>query len=102
MLIGEVEEVTEAFTTHAAQRHGANQDFSAQIDSKLERAVFVSPDKAYIGDEYSQPADDAIHVSGTGVLIQRFFDQDPALFGAAAGGGTPTCKCGTRGVPPLH
>jgi hypothetical protein len=80
---------------HAAQRHGAAEP--ADVNSKLKNVVYVSPEVAYIGDSYEhEPGTGTIHVTGGGIVVQRFASSDPTLHGAdAAGGALIECKCGS-------
>jgi hypothetical protein len=90
-LVGAIDEITEAFLAHAAQRHNADRDLTNEIDAKLQNAVYVSPNKAYIGDDYERVGEDAIHVPGAGMVIQKYAGGDAAS--DRGSGVTLSCKC---------
>jgi len=95
LLVGGVDEVTQAFVAHAAQRHASEEDITDRVDAKLQSAVFVSADRAYIGDAYTQRTDGTIAFDGPGVVIQRFFGESVTFedTGGGTSGGTLTCRC---------
>jgi hypothetical protein len=96
MLIGTADDIVEAFAAHAASRHGRGTHYASQAESKLQNAVYVSPDKAYIGDQFEHtPGTDTVHIPGAGAVIQLCAPADPAS--NAPGGVTLTCKCSPSG-----
>jgi hypothetical protein len=94
LFVGDTEEVVQAFTDHAARTHGGQSDIARDaIDAKLQAAVFVSPDRAYIGDDYELVDGKAVHIPGDGIVLQRFFQPETTGGGAAGGGTTLQCLC---------
>jgi hypothetical protein len=88
-LIGSVDDITEAFRAHAAQRHNADRDFTDEIGGKLQSAVYLTPNKAYVGDQYERVGEDKIHVPGAGMVIQKFAGGESA----SDSGVSLECKC---------
>ena len=66
LLVGEVEEITQAFAGHAAQRHATEAGFADEVGAKLLAAAFIFADKAHIGEGYTEAADGSISIDGSG------------------------------------
>lgn len=88
--IGNLEEVSTAFVDHAKRAYPETGDAAerADIDGNLQAAVFVEPNRAYVGDKVEQPDPDTIRIPGPGVVVQRFASSVVASL---------MCKC-TQGL----
>lgn len=91
--VGDVNEVTQAFGDHAARAHpdGGGDHPSADIEGKLQAAVFVSPDRAYVGDGVEQPDDQTIRIPGPGFVLQRFAESAATSLMCKCSGAVGTC-----------
>ncbi len=90
LFVGEIDEITKAFTDHAASAHGDVQgrEFSKAIEGEFQNAVFVEEQRCYIGDQYEQQGPDSIRIPGPGFVLRRFYEEAAVSL---------TCKCGAGG-----